>query len=74
MKLSGDRNQCRGCGKYFNSTGAFDRHRVGKHDAGGRKCLSEAEMLGRGMVLRDDGFWRGREMLRSAMVRKGIIA
>jgi hypothetical protein len=62
MQLRGDRNQCPTCGAYFNSTAAFERHRVGAIHDGSRRCLSEAEMTARGMVLREDGFWRGSAM------------
>lgn len=56
FKLRGDRNQCRGCGEWFNSTGAFDKHRTG--DFGGeRRCMDEEEMLRRGMVKNATGFW-----------------
>jgi len=68
MKLSGDRNQCRGCGAYFNSTRAFDKHRTGR--TGSRRCLSKDEMLGMGMVMRDDGFWRSREMPQTVLESK----
>lgn len=59
--LRGDRNQCAGCGAFFNSTHAFDKHRVGEHGID-RRCLTADEMHGKGMVLRDDGFWRGSAM------------
>jgi hypothetical protein len=55
MKLSGRRCLCRTCGKYFNSTTAFDRHRFGPNDA--RRCLTTDEMLARGMVLSALGLW-----------------
>lgn len=45
------RCQCSGCGRYFSSVGAFDKHR--REGA----CLSETEMLGRGMVVNDRGYW-----------------
>ena len=61
MKLRGDRNQCQGCKVYFNSTTAFDKHRVGEF-GGGRRCLSEDEMLAKGMVLGASGFWVGSRM------------
>lgn len=60
MKLSGDRNQCPTCGKGFNSIAAFDKHRTGKFGVG-RRCMTTEEMLAKGMVLRDDGFWRSAE-------------
>jgi len=66
MKLSGDRNQCPTCGEYFNSSAAFDKHRVGyfssprQTDNGAllqpRRCLSGGEMLSKGMAKRN-GFW-----------------
>ncbi len=59
--LRGDRNQCAGCGEYFNSTHAFEKHRVGAHGVD-RRCMTADEMRAAGMVLRDDGFWRGSAM------------
>jgi hypothetical protein len=61
MKLRGDRNQCGGCGMYFNSTHAFEKHRVGEFGRD-RRCLGATEMLAKGMVLGADGFWRGSAM------------
>lgn len=61
MKLTGDRNQCQGCKRYFNSSHAFDKHRTGEHGKD-RRCMSDSEMFGRGMVLGADGFWRGSAM------------
>jgi hypothetical protein len=43
-------NLCRACNKNFGSLGAFDAHRVGKHELdypeyeNGRRCLSDEEM------------------------------
>jgi len=59
--LRGDRNQCQGCKEYFNSTFAFDKHRFGQHGVD-RRCLTNNEMVGKGMARRDDGFWVGAEM------------
>lgn len=56
--LRGDRNQCPGCGEYFNSSGAFDKHRIGKFGAD-RRCRTTEEMEAAGMVKRSDGFWVG---------------
>lgn len=61
MKLRGDRNQCGGCGAYFNSTHAFEKHRVGEHGKD-RRCLIDEEMIAKGMHLGADGFWRGSAM------------
>ena len=69
-KLTGDRNQCPGCGQYFNSSFAFDKHRTGDHANNGRHCLDAENMEKKGMVLGDDGFWRGRSMPDSALLMR----
>lgn len=56
--LSGQRNQCRGCGEYFNSNAAFEKHRTGKHGKD-RRCRTPEEMLEKGMALNKAGFWVG---------------
>ncbi len=66
VALRGDRNQCAGCGCLFNSTHAFEKHRAGEHGVS-RRCLSEGEMLAKGMVLGVDGFWRGSAMPQSVL-------
>lgn len=58
MKLTGDRNQCPGRGRYFNSSAAFDKHRTGAHGVD-RRCLTEREMRDKGMALGASGFWVG---------------
>lgn len=55
--LRGDKNQCPGCGEFFYSTFAFEKHRTGAHGKD-RRCLNREEMQEKGMVLREDGFWR----------------
>jgi hypothetical protein len=59
--LRGDRNQCQICKQYFNSTGAFDKHRTGSHGVN-RRCKTPEEMVEAGMFLRPDGFWIGSQM------------
>ena len=54
--LSGDRNQCPGCSELFNSTYAFDKHRIGQHGID-RRCLTIEEMTEKGMVKNLQGFW-----------------
>lgn len=54
--------QCSGCGKGFSGTAPFDRHRVGKyaelgHFKGTRRCLTAAELAGRGWMKSAKGFW-----------------
>jgi len=56
MKLGGDRNQCQGCKKYFNSTFAFDKHRHGQHGVD-RRCMTTEEMEDIGMLISSSGFW-----------------
>jgi hypothetical protein len=62
VTLRGDRNQCAGCGELFNSTHAFEKHRVGDHEGGQRRCLTPAEMEDKGMFIGADRFWRGSAM------------
>lgn len=56
MKLTGQRNQCRGCSQYFNSNTAFDKHRTGDYEHG-RRCRTPEEMIAKGMSLNATGFW-----------------
>lgn len=56
MKLSGQRNQCQGCKQYFNSNLAFEKHRAGAFGID-RRCLTEEEMLAKGMALNAKSFW-----------------
>ena len=46
--LRGDRNQCQGCKEYFNSTGAFEKHRTGKYGVD-RRCKTPEEMIEKGL-------------------------
>lgn len=59
--LRGDRCRCSGCGEYFNSTSAFDKHRVGREGKTRveRRCLSVSEMVELGMALNSSDFWCG---------------
>jgi hypothetical protein len=64
VKLRGDHCQCsgppyKGCGEYFNSTAAFDKHRTGEWTA--RRCLSPDEMRAIGMAQTASGFWITRK-------------
>lgn len=54
--LKGDRNQCSGCKEYFNSNGAFEKHRTGKFGVD-RRCRTPDEMLAMGFSLNAKGFW-----------------
>jgi hypothetical protein len=66
-----------GCGEYFNSTAAFDKHRVGRHGVD-RRCRTEAEMLAAGMVRNAAGSWLTKAFenarLPSAVPRHAAIA
>lgn len=59
--LRGNKNQCGNCREYFNSFGAFDKHRTGKYGET-RRCLTPEEMLQKGMLKNKDGFWIGEKM------------
>ena len=56
-------DQCGACGADFSSVVLFDQHRVGRHELdypehkNGRRCLSEAEMIGRGWTRNQRGRW-----------------
>lgn len=52
--LNNRRCVCRGCGEFFNSTPAFDKHRANK---GGFRCLTPAEMEAKGMAKNAGGWW-----------------
>lgn len=56
IKVSGDRNQCAGCGKPFNSSAAFDKHRIGDFGKD-RRCATEDEMTAKGMAIATSGYW-----------------
>lgn len=58
MKLTGNRCQCGTCGAYFSRTSVFDKHRTGDFGTD-RRCMTEAEMLAKGMRL-IDGVWHGK--------------
>ena len=62
MRLTGDRNQCPSCGLHFNSTAAFGKHRTGSFTGFQRRCLTESEMLAKGMGKSKSGFWVGAPM------------
>jgi hypothetical protein len=61
--ISGDQCLCRACGQYFNSTYAFDKHRVGpcrqlsEPASEARRCRTEDEMRAAGMALSAKGLW-----------------
>lgn len=56
-----DTCRCQGCGAQFNSTAAFDKHRTGNYgtvrEPGDRRCLTESEMLSKGMAVNGRGRW-----------------
>jgi hypothetical protein len=56
VKLSGDRNQCAGCSEVFNSTAAFDKHRIGAFGVD-RRCATVQQMREKGMVKNAAGYW-----------------
>jgi hypothetical protein len=63
VKLKGAADRCQrpSCREYFNSTKAFDSHRVGQFGVG-RRCLASAEMTVKGMAQSAGGFWLTQKM------------
>ena len=61
LGLRGNRCLCPTCREKFNSTAAFDAHRTGTYDLTaphyGRRCLTVAEMVAKGMAKNPKGFW-----------------
>jgi hypothetical protein len=59
IRLTASRNQCAGCLELFNSTSAFEKHRVGEFNKQPslRRCLTVDEMIARDMVKNAAGFW-----------------
>jgi len=55
-RLTGSRCLCRGCGEYFNSVYAFDRHRVWDSPTV-QRCLNQEELVRKGMSINSSGFW-----------------
>lgn len=59
--LRGDRSLCSVCGEHFNSTAAFDKHRVGTSTPVppdyGRRCRTRDEMIAIGMSVSSLGWW-----------------
>jgi hypothetical protein len=58
IKLRGQMSKCIACSKVFTTVANFDKHRVGPHAKGQRRCLSEDELKRIGMVQNAKGVWR----------------
>ncbi len=69
--LTGDRCQCTVCSLYFNSDYAFCKHRVGRHMPMERRCLTEPEMLEKGMALVGH-FWISKRRAAQTIPSNGI--
>lgn len=57
--LNGRHCRCEACQQLFNSASVFDAHRVGdwKERGSHRRCLTVAEMSGKGWLTNAAGFW-----------------
>jgi hypothetical protein len=55
-KLTDSRCQCAGCGEYFNSDSAFDKHRIGEFGKD-RRCMTTAKMREAGMSKNAADWW-----------------
>jgi hypothetical protein len=56
LKVTHSRCKCPGCHRFFNSTAAFDKHRIGMHGKD-RRCMTAEEMIAKGMDKNSDGYW-----------------
>ena len=72
MTLTGNRNQCGGCGQYFNSNFAFGKHRTGDYGIN-RRCLNVEEIEAKKMEKNAAGFWVSRLMTESEKERSHAI-
>ena len=66
LPIGTDKCQCAACGEYFNSTFAFDKHRIGRPGVD-RRCRSGDELLADGWGRNATGHWitavRGAETM-----------
>jgi hypothetical protein len=67
----GDINQCPTCFEVFNSTYAFDKHRVGSFEKNTRRCLTEDEMKAIGMATNKKDRWVSSLMETNVVRNKG---
>jgi hypothetical protein len=72
MMLTSSRNQCGGCGQYFNSNTAFEKHRSGIFGID-RRCLNDQEMKAKKMVKNAAGFWTGEPMDQSIIEKRNAV-
>lgn len=72
MQLTGSKNQCGGCGQYFNSNTAFDKHRTGVFGVN-RRCLNDQEMEAKKMQKNAWGYWTGEPMDQSLIEKRNAI-
>jgi hypothetical protein len=72
--LNGDHCRCSACGEHFNSTHAFDMHRVRPHvpikEPIQRRCLLPAEMLAKRMKVSGRGYWITYGTVGSTLARR----
>lgn len=69
---------CSTCHESFSCTAAGDKHRVGDHAVSfgpdRRRCLTETEMLARGMARNSKGVWMTPSQEARERLREGRIA
>lgn len=76
--LKGCRCQCAGCGEYFASERAFERHRIGSYAdpdqwQGTRRCLNLSEMLANGWTRSTRGFLLQPDSRRAGAGEQGAL-
>lgn len=67
--LTGDHCRCAACGEHFNSTAAFDMHRIGKPGVD-RRCRTPDAMRAAGMAVNRTGWWVTNLQPEDAVRRK----
>ncbi len=61
LGISTNHCECTGCGEFFNSAYAFEKHQIwGKPDGQGNqamRCLTPAQMVAKGWSRNEGGWW-----------------
>lgn len=68
MKLQGKICQYGACGRTFSATSVFDKHRTGPftHNVLTRECMTDEQLLAKGMYQDAKGRWHGSKWVRNA--------
>lgn len=73
LPLGSDKCRCSACDEYFNSSGAFAKHRVGPfapiNEPDTRRCLTVSEMEAKGWARNQTGHWITSKRTRLTFAR-----